>query len=113
MKITTKLWIGIAVLIVLSPLGLIIPGYFKAGGAWGEWGLEEMQKLAGFVPEGMKRLAQLWKAPLPDYTMPGQSRGLAGESIGYVLTGIIGVAVTAGAMYLLAKALTRGKNGHK
>ncbi len=38
MKITTKFLIGIAVLIVLSPLGLILPEHFKAGSAWGEWG---------------------------------------------------------------------------
>lgn len=104
---TKKLWIGIGVLALLTPLGLMIPAFFGAGGAWGEWGLDEIEKIAGFLPEGMKHLADTWNSPLPDYAVPGQGRGLASESLGYVLTAIIGVAVTAGAGYLLAKVLSR------
>jgi hypothetical protein len=107
---TKKLWIGIGVLAVLSPLGVIVPKMFGAGGAWGEWGLDEIQKVAGFVPEGMKRMAEIWKAPLPDYGLPGQGEGLGSQSFGYVVTAIIGVAFVAGLMYLLTKLLVR-KNG--
>jgi cobalt/nickel transport protein len=102
-----KLWVGVGVLALLSPLGVILPKLFGAGGAWGEWGLEEIEKIAGFVPAGMKRLAETWKAPLPDYALPGRSNGLAGESFGYAVTAIVGVAFTAGLMYLLAKLLAR------
>ncbi len=107
MSIVKKLWIGIGILALLSPLGVIMPKWFGAEGAWGEWGLDEIEKIAGFVPAGMKRLATIWKAPLPDYAVPGQRTGLLGESLGYVLTGIIGVAITAGAMYSLSKLLVR------
>ena len=113
MKTVTKLWVGIGVLVLLSPLGVVLPALFNAKGAWGEWDLDEIEKIIGFVPEGMKRLARVWKAPLPDYAVPGQSRGLAGESLGYILTAVIGVAVTAGAMYLLAKILSRRNDIHK
>ena len=37
MKTITKLWILAAALVILSPLGLMMPGYFKSGPAWGEW----------------------------------------------------------------------------
>jgi hypothetical protein len=107
-----KLWIGIGILALLSPLGLIIPALFGAGGAWGEWGLEEMKKLVGYIPEGMQKLAELWKSPLPDYTVPGQKPGLAHESLGYILTAVIGIAVTAGVAYVIAKLLGR-KNRDK
>lgn len=110
MNTIKKLWIGIGILLLLSPLGLIIPAVFHAGGAWGEWGPEEIEKIVGFAPPGMKRLAELWKAPLPDYAVPGQGEGLPAEGIGYVLTGIVGVVATAGVMYLLAKMVAR-KNG--
>lgn len=113
MSTVKKLWIGIGVLVLLSPLGVILPALFDAQGAWGEWGLGTIEKVAGFVPEGMKRLARVWQAPLPDYAVPGQGRGLAGKGLGYVLTGIIGVAVVAGIMYLLAKILTRRNDTHK
>ena len=104
---TKKLWIGIGVLIILSPLGVILPELFKAGGAWGEWGTDEVRKITGFVPEGMKRIAEIWKAPLPGYELPGQGAGLAGRSAGYVVTAVIGVALTVGMVYLLAKVLVR------
>lgn len=38
MMLAKKLWAGIGALIVLSPLGLILPDRFKAGTAWGRLG---------------------------------------------------------------------------
>jgi hypothetical protein len=102
-----KMWIGIGVLALLSPLGLILPAFFKAGGAWGEWGLDEIEKIAGSVPAGMRRLAEIWKAPLQHYGLPNQSTGLLNESLGYVMTAIIGVAFTAAIMFLLTKLLVK------
>ncbi|MHB8846596.1 MAG: PDGLE domain-containing protein [Nitrospirota bacterium] len=102
-----KLWIGIGILALLSPLGVLLPRWLGAGGAWGEWSAEEIERISGFVPAGMKRLAELWKAPLSDYAVPGQGKGLLGESLGYILTGLIGIALTAGAMYVIAKLLAR------
>ena len=99
-------------LALLSPLGLILPSLFGAGGAWGEWGAEEFHKLVGYVPEGMHQLAHLWKSPLKDYTVSGQTPGLARRGLGYVLTAFIGVAVTAGLAYLIANVLGR-KNRDK
>jgi cobalt/nickel transport protein len=110
MTTAKKLWIGIGVLILLTPLGLMVPKWSGAGGAWGEWGLNKIEKIAGFVPAGMKRLSEIWKAPLPDYALPGQSKGPVVESLGYVLSAIIGIAITAGVTYGIAKLLRR-KNG--
>ncbi len=107
MKTIRKLWIALGILALLSPLGVLIPRWFGAGGAWGEWRLDEIERIAGFVPEGMKRLAERWKAPLPDYALPGQGKGLLGQSLGYLLAGVIGIALAAGAMYLLARLLGR------
>ena len=104
-----KLWVGIGVLALLSPLGLILPSLFKVDGAWGEWSLEEIERITEFVPQGMKQLAGTWKAPLPDYALPGQRAGMVGKSLGYVVTAIIGIVLVAGVMYLLAKLLGRRK----
>jgi cobalt/nickel transport protein len=104
-----KLWIGIGILVLLSPLGLLLPAWLKAQGGWGEWGLDQIGRIAGFVPEGMKHLAERWKAPLPDYGLPKQSPGLLTGSLGYLLTAILGVAITAGLTYFLAKILARQK----
>jgi len=107
MSTTKKLWIGIGILVLLAPLGVVIPALFGAGGAWGEWGMAEIEKIVGFVPEGMRRLSGWWKSPLPEYALPGQSTGIFGKSIGYLLAAAVGALLTAGAGYLLAKFLSR------
>jgi len=107
MTTAKKLWIGIAVLALLSPLGLMIPALFGAGGAWGEWDIDELKKMIGYVPAGMEKLAHLWKSPMPDYTVPGQKPGLAHGSLGYIVAAIIGVVITGGLAYALAMLFGR------
>jgi len=52
MKGTKRLWWGLILLILISPLGLVLPEVFKSGPAWGEWSLEEIEKtLAMRKPE--------------------------------------------------------------
>ncbi len=105
-----KLWIGIGILVLLSPLGLIIPDLLKAGGAWGEWGTNEIEKVAGYVPHGLKKLSELWSALIPDYAFSGWDRGIK-SYIAYIISGLIGVAIIVGVTYLFAKILKRGERG--
>ena len=84
-KSQKKLWIGLLILSLLTPLGIILPEKFKAGGAWGEWGPEELEKLIGYVPKGLKRLADLWKAPVPDYNFGGE--GASTDCSGTIIPG--------------------------
>lgn len=108
MKITTKLWIGMAVLIILSPLGLILPEHFKAGAAWGEWGADEMQKLVGYIPQGLEKLSSLWNAPLPDYAFKGwEEKGLPHLSFAYVISAIVGIGIITLAVMGIGKLLAR------
>jgi len=108
MKITTKLWIGLGVLIVLSPLGLLLPEHFKAGAAWGEWGVDEIKELAGYVPKGLEKLSRLWNAPIPDYAFKGWGgKGLSHLSIAYLVSAVVGISVTIGAALLIGKLLAR------
>lgn len=102
MRTVTKLWIGLAVLIMLSPLGLILPEYFKAGAAWGEWGAEEIQKMMGYVPKGLEELSSLWNAPMPDYAFKGwEGRPLKDLSLAYVASAVLGITVTIGIVFLM------------
>lgn len=66
---------GVGVLAFLSPLGVILPWLFGAKSAWGEWGAAELGRLTGFVPAGLGRLGELWRAPLPDYAIAGLAKG--------------------------------------
>ena len=63
-KFQKKLWIGVIVLALLTPLGTLLPEKFKAAEAWGEWGTDKLEKLLGYVPEGLRKLANFWKAPI-------------------------------------------------
>lgn len=106
MKITTKLWIGILLLAVLSPLGILIPEHFKAGSAWGEWGTEEIKSLTSSIPQGLEKLSSLWNAPMPDYTFKGWSeKGFGHLSLAYLFSAVLGIAIVAGVILLLGKIL--------
>lgn len=95
MKTITKLWIGLMALIVISPLGLILPERFKAGSAWGEWGAEEMAGLVGYIPKGLEKLSSAWSAPLPYYAFKGwEDKPLCGLSVAYIISAVAGIGVT-------------------
>ncbi len=100
------LWLTLGLLLVLTPLGLL-----AGGTAWGEWAASDFadpaarQAIAGAslgqapppsAPAGLKRLASVWTAPVPDYAPPF----LRSEAVGYALSGMFGtglvvLAVTA------------------
>ncbi len=112
MKTTTKLWIGLGVLAVLSPIGLYLPEKFKAGSAWGEWGAKEMQGLVGYIPSGLGKLGKLWNAPLPDYAFKGwENLGLRHLSLAYIVSAVVGIGLCVGLAFLLGKLLSKKENG--
>jgi cobalt/nickel transport system permease protein len=76
------IWLILAALIFLTPLGLLAPGT-----AWGEWNAEQLRGLGlDFVPQGMQKWSNLWKAIFGDYKIPG-----LGEQTGYVVSAMLGV----------------------
>lgn len=108
MTITKKFWIGLGILAVLSPLGLLLPDHFKAGSAWGEWGAEEIAGICGYIPQGLERLASIWNAPFPDYAFKGwEEKGLPQLSFAYILSAILGMGIIASAVFLMGKVLIK------
>jgi cobalt/nickel transport protein len=103
-------WIALLVLALASPVGLYLPEIMQAGAAWGEWGVDEIRQMIGYAPAGMERTADLWKAPLPDYALPGQENApLSLLSLSYILSALLGIALCGGAGYLLARWLPGGR----
>jgi len=97
MKELKKLWIGLAILALLSPIGLL-----ASGDAWGEWGAETFKKMLGFIPKGLLKFSDIWKAPLPDYGVPG-----TGDFLGYILSAFAGILLVVLATWLIGKGLAR------
>jgi cobalt/nickel transport protein len=95
-------------LILLTPLGLFLPEYFKAGDAWGEWGSDTIRGLVGYIPRGLEKLSGFWNAPLPDYAFKGwEERGLPHLGLAYIVSAVIGIVVIAVVVMGLGKFLAK------
>ena len=96
---TKPLWIALAVLAILTPLGIL-----ATGSAWGEWSVndflhpETRQQIASASagqappsqpPAGLERLAPLWTAPFSRYAPPF----LKNSALGYMLSALIGMVL--------------------
>ncbi len=84
-------------LVLLTPLGLLAQGV-----PWGEWDIEGLKSLTGYVPSGMERLNSLWSGIMPDYTIPGLHSD-TGSAIGYVISALVGSVTVIGLVYLWGK----------
>jgi len=82
-KPVKNLWVGLALLAALTPLGIL-----AAGGAWGEWKIDSFPRQ---VPAGLARWSSVWKAPLADYA-PGF---IADPRLAYFFSAAAGVALIA------------------
>ena len=102
-----KLWIGLLVMALLTPLGIYLPEKFKAGGAWGEWGADELKELLGYVPQGLKKMADFWKAPVPDYNFGGGNAAFSAQAISYIISGILGIAAVVVVIYVITKFMAK------
>jgi cobalt/nickel transport system permease protein len=92
------LWIGMAVLIVASPLGLLAPGT-----AWGEWGTQQLtERGLASIPAGLKQLSGLWGAPMAGYNLSI----LGNAKLGYVLSALLGIGLIALILWLFSLLLT-------
>jgi hypothetical protein len=108
MKTVTKLWIGIVMLALLSPLGVILPEHFKAGPAWGEWSGEEIEKIIGYLPKGLEKLSGVWTAPLPEYAIKEwNGRGMLDPRLSSVLSAAVGIGITVLIVIGIGKLLSK------
>ena len=95
--------IGIILLLVFAPLGLL-----ATATAWGEWSPEELQGELGFVPEGLDRFGGFWSGVFPDYTLPGQEgEGFWTSVPGYLVSGAVGITIIAALTYAVVRLLSR------
>lgn len=114
------LWVGLAILMILTPLGLV-----ATGSAWGEWRLKDWRDAAkraeirrassniappDRIPAGLARLASVWTAPMPDYAPP-----LFREpAFGYILSALAGggviILICQTSLWLLGGSLLRHRS---
>ncbi|MDQ2747699.1 MAG: cobalt transporter CbiM [Acidobacteriota bacterium] len=100
------LLIGLAALMILTPLGLL-----AAGTAWGEWSAEDFAKpemrqeiaaashdraAPAAAPEGLAKLSTVWTAPMADYA----PAFVSSSAFGYILSAMFGAGLII-ALFLL------------
>lgn len=115
-KTLRPLWVGLAALLIATPLGLL-----ATGAAWGEWhpndfaDAEARRQIAAAsgnqappaqAPQGLARLASIWTAPLPDYAPPF----MHSAAFGYVLSAAFGVGLILSVFLVLDWLARRGRN---
>lgn len=94
-----KLWLALGIMALLSPIGLI-----ATGTAFGEWGVDQLEEEAGFIPSGLARMADLWHhAPLPDYGISGFDASFLQSGLGYIVSAVVGAALIIIIMTLVGK----------
>ena len=103
------LWAGLALLLVLTPLGVL-----AAGSAWGEWVASDYSDAAARrqmavasgnqappaqAPAGLQRLSSVWTAPFARYAPPY----VRGAAFGYMLSAMFGTGVIVGGILVLGR----------
>src|SRR6266540_6406891 len=111
------LLIGLAILMVLSPLGLL-----AAGTAWGEWGASDyadpamrqqiivasgQQAPPAQAPKGLAQLSSIWTAPIPDYAPPW----MQSAEFGYIMSAIVGAGLIILVFFLLSRVARLVRHG--
>jgi cobalt/nickel transport system permease protein len=97
-KSLRKLWISVALVMLLTPLGIL-----AGGTAWGEWSANQVnaeskkeipaagqnQARPSAAPDGLRRLSEVWTAPIPNYA----PQFVKSSSFGYLLSAMFGVGL--------------------
>jgi hypothetical protein len=101
-SIFRRLWILLAVLVVLVPLGLLAPG-----SAFAEWSASQLETLFGMTPPaGLTSLEGLYNAPLSGYSVPGATT-FTQLGLAYVLAAAIGVSILGLCLFAFYRVKSR------
>ena len=98
-KIRPIVWAGgaVAVMVALTPLGLLAPGGAFGEDAPGDLNLKELGLTA--VPAGLAKYTGFWKHTLLDgYGFPSGAH----PTLGYLLSALVGIAVIGALVFLIA-----------
>jgi cobalt/nickel transport protein len=108
-KLQKKILIILLALCLITPVGIILPSFFNAGDAWGEWSANTVNDLVGYVPKGLARYSDIWKSPVSDYTLNKNDQSAVHQSGFYIVSGIFGATVTYVVMIIISRMIVRNE----
>ena len=95
------MWAGFAVLVLLTPIGVLAPGT-----AWGEWGVDRFaSELKMAVPVGLAKFSGLWSAAIPDYA----PAFIKNPFVGYLFSAVVGAALCVAVVWVVGKLISSRK----
>jgi len=112
---TSRLWGALALVLLLTPLGIV-----ASGAAWGEWAPRDFSDAAAraqmtaasgqvappvAAPAGLARLASVWTAPMPDYA----PHFVKSTAFGYMLSAMFGVGLILAVAWVVQR-VTKGSS---
>jgi cobalt/nickel transport system permease protein len=112
------LWLGLATLMILTPLGIL-----AAGTAWGEWlatdysdpaartqiAASSFQKAPPLrAPQGLERLSSVWTAPFARYAPPY----ISNPAFGYLLSAMFGAGIVILGAFVIGRLLLVRRAAH-
>jgi hypothetical protein len=98
-----KIYLYFTILVFLTPLGLLVEN-----SAFGEWKKDELKKIIGFIPIGIKKLGNLWNGIFPDYTFSGFENSPFNVFF-YIFSAVVGSIITILITYFLTKFFFKRK----
>lgn len=100
-----KLVIGLLIMAVLTPLGLL-----ASGTAFGELGSEELQSQLGFIPSGLEKFSDFWHHTiLPDYGIAGYDQTFWQQALGYLLSAFVGLLLIALIAFIIQRVVGKSE----
>ncbi|HBC77014.1 MAG TPA: cobalamin biosynthesis protein [Bacteroidales bacterium] len=108
-RLQKRILIILILLCLITPVGILLPMFFNAGDAWGEWSAQTIKDLTGYVPEGLAKYSEVWKAPLTDYTLNSGDNSIVHQSGFYIVSGIIGATITYILMLIISRIIVRNE----
>jgi hypothetical protein len=108
-KLQKKILILLLALCLITPVGILLPSFFNAGDAWGEWSANTVKDLVGYVPKGLAKYSDIWKSPLPDYALNKKDQSAVRQSGFYIVSGIFGATVTYAVMIIISRLMIRNE----
>ena len=108
-KLQKKILVILLLLCLLTPVGILLPAFFNTGDAWGEWSAQTVKDLVGYIPPGLAKYSNVWKAPLTDYKINIADKSMVHQSGYYIVCGIIGATVTFIVMLIVTRLIVKNR----
>lgn len=104
-----KLLIGLIILAILSPLGIILPSLFHSKQPFAEAPVDSVKKEMGYEQKELINDSKSYSAPLEDYELGNTHNSILRKSIYYLISGMGALLLIGAGTYWLQKNVKKNE----